>query len=287
MAVDDISFEVKKGETIAFIGPNGAGKSTTIKMLTGILYPTSGEIQVAGLNPQKQRKQLAYKIGTVFGQRSQLMFNLPVADSFELFGRMYDLSSKQITKRQDELKELFDLEEFWDQPVRKLSLGQRMRAEIAASLIHNPEIIFLDEPTIGLDVIAKQKLRKTLRYLNEEFQTTIFLTSHDVGDIESLCQRTVVVNYGKIILDMSTEDLKKKYFKEKFIRIHFSKEVTDFNLPNVEIVKQNDLGVLCKIKTDEHALSALLEKIFSTFPVEDIEVMNPYLESIIGRIYKE
>src|SRR3990167_1008263 len=161
-AVDDISFSVKSGERVAFIGPNGAGKSTTIKMLTGILFPTSGKISILGLNPAKDRKKLAYQIGTVFGQRSQLLPNLPLTDSLEFFGVMYDLGGKQIQKRIEELTELFNLSPFIDQPVRKLSLGQRMRAEVAAALIHKPKIILLDEPTIGLDVVAKKSLRDLL-----------------------------------------------------------------------------------------------------------------------------
>ena len=178
-AVSDVSFEVKEGERIAFIGPNGAGKSTTIKMLTGILFPSSGEINVLGYNPSKDRKKLAYKIGTVFGQRSQLLPNLPLTDSLEFFGVMYDMTNKEIKNRTAELIELFDLGSFIDQPVRKLSLGQRMRAEVAASLIHRPRIIFLDEPTIGLDIVAKKSLRDLLLKINEEEKVTIFLTSHD------------------------------------------------------------------------------------------------------------
>lgn len=175
-AVDNISFEVKEGERIAFIGPNGAGKSTTIKMLTGILFPTRGTISVLGMDPTTQRKELAYKIGTVFGQRSQLFPNLPITDSFEFFGVMYDLSMQEIKERSEELIKIFNLEDFKNQPVRKLSLGQRMRAEIAASLIHKPKVIFLDEPTIGLDVVAKKALRELLIKINKEERTTIFLT---------------------------------------------------------------------------------------------------------------
>lgn len=210
-AVKGVSFSVKKGERIACIGPNGAGKSTTIKMLTGILYPTSGEVHVLGLHPQNDRKRLAYKIGTVFGQRSQLYPNLPLTASLEFFGVMYDLSDEEIKKRSDELVRLFDLDSFKDQPVRKLSLGQRMRAEIACSLIHRPEIIFLDEPTIGLDVVAKAALREILLKLNAEYGTTIFLTSHDVGDIEALCERTIVINHGEIVVDEATSDLVKLF----------------------------------------------------------------------------
>src|SRR3989344_1471702 len=216
-AVDDISFSVAKGERIAFIGPNGAGKSTTIKMLTGILFPTSRKSSILGLNPAKDRKKLAYQIGTVFGQRSQLLPNLPLTDSLEFFGVMYDLGGKQIQKRIEELTELFNLSPFIDQPVRKLSLGQRMRAEVAAALIHKPKIILLDEPTIGLDVVAKKSLRDLLLEINQKEETTIFLTSHDVGDIESLCNRTIIINHGTIIKDLPTDELAKTFVYEKYI----------------------------------------------------------------------
>jgi ABC-2 type transport system ATP-binding protein len=210
-AVDDVSFTIKVGERVAFIGPNGAGKSTTIKMLTGILFPTSGSINILGFDPSIDRKKLAYKIGTVFGQRSNLLPNLPLTDSFELFGVMYDLTDEEIKHRIKELIELFDLQSFVDQPVRKLSLGQRMRAEVACSLMHKPKIILLDEPTIGLDVVAKKSLRDLLLKINKEEGTTIFLTSHDVGDIESLCERTIVINHGTVIKDLPTEELAKTF----------------------------------------------------------------------------
>ncbi|MEK6624926.1 MAG: ATP-binding cassette domain-containing protein, partial [Bdellovibrionota bacterium] len=216
-AVNDISFSVNYGERIAFIGPNGAGKSTVIKMLTGILFPTDGRIQVLGLNPMTERKKLAYQIGTVFGQRSQLLPNLPLTDSFEFFGVMYDMADVEIIRRTKELVELFDLHSFLDQPVRKLSLGQRMRAEIAASLIHNPKIVLLDEPTIGLDVVAKKSLRDLLVKINHEKKTTIFLTSHDVGDIESLCERAIIINHGVIVIDLPTKELSRTFLNEKYI----------------------------------------------------------------------
>lgn len=213
-AVRSCSFKIKAGERVAFIGPNGAGKSTMIKMLTGIIHPTSGSCNVLGKNPQTEIQQLAYSIGTVFGQRSQLFPNLPLVDSLEYFGVMYDLSDEKIKDRIKELVELFDMSEFLDQPVRKLSLGQRMRAEVACALIHEPKIIFLDEPTIGLDVVAKKSLRELLLKLNRQEGTTIFLTSHDVGDIEFLCERTMIMNHGEIIKDLPTKDLVKEFAEE-------------------------------------------------------------------------
>ena len=215
VAVDNISFSIAQGEAIAFIGPNGAGKSTTIKMLTGILWPTSGDVSVLGLSPQKNRKAVVSQIGAVFGQRSNLLPNLPPEDTLRLFGVMYGLSKKEITERIAYLEKTLDIESFRDQPIRTLSLGQRMRVEIACALIHNPKILFLDEPSIGLDIIAKQTLRETLLYLRKEHNITIFLTSHDVGDIEAICDRIIIVNHGKIVVDELTTELYKLVDQEK------------------------------------------------------------------------
>ena len=287
-AVDDISFSVAKGERIAFIGPNGAGKSTTIKMLTGILFPTSGKITVLGLDPTKDRKRLACKIGTVFEQRSQLFPNLPLTDSLEFFGVMYDMSDMQIQKRIPELVDLFDLGSFIDQPVRKLSLGQRMRAEVAASLIHKPEIIFLDEPTIGLDVVAKKSLRDLLLKINTEEQTTIFLTSHDVGDIESLCNRTIVINKGLLVKDLPTEELSRTFVYEKYIDL----------VPKIrfDIFPELPDGIRYATKEPEkvttivdlHTITVLdaLKKLLDLFEVEDVDVYNTDLETVIRHIYE-
>lgn len=287
-AVHDISFSVSQGERIAFIGPNGAGKSTTIKMLTGILHPSHGEIHVLGLDPAKDRKELAYHIGTVFGQRSQLLPNLPLRDSLEFFGVMYDLSNANIKKQTEKLVEIFDLAEFIDQPVRKLSLGQRMRGEVAASLIHKPRIIFLDEPTIGLDVVAKKSLRDLLVRINAEMNTTIFLTSHDVGDIESLCERTLIINHGTLIRDIRTEELARTFVREKYIDVIPVSAHTSFpellvgttyltKQPN-KITVSVDLGVT----TVTEALRHLLD----VFEVADVDVYNADLETVIRHIYE-
>lgn len=217
VAVDDVSFSIKQGETVALIGPNGAGKSTTIKMLTGILHPTSGEVSILGLSPAKDRKKVVAQIGAVFGQRSNLLPNLPLGDTLKLFGVMYGLSKTEIKERIDYLENTLDMKSFRDQAIRTLSLGQRMRVEIACSLIHNPKILFLDEPSIGLDIIAKQNLREVLLQLRDEHNMTIFLTSHDVGDIEAICDRTIVVNHGKIVVDEPTNELHKLIDKEKVV----------------------------------------------------------------------
>lgn len=214
-AVKGVSFSVEEGEMLAFIGPNGAGKSTTIKMLTGILYPDGGRVEVLGIDPTKKRKQLAYQIGTVFGQKEQLWTHLTPYDNFRFFGAIYDLSEKETEERIEELSERFALEAFIDTPVRNLSLGQRIRCEIVASLLHKPKVLFLDEPTIGLDPVVKENIRSLIRQMNREEHTTIFLTSHDVGDIEKLCRRIIIVNDGQIVLDDSMEKMKEHYLRGK------------------------------------------------------------------------
>lgn len=289
VAVNDISFFVEHGERVAFIGPNGAGKSTTIKMLTGILYPSSGSINILGLDPTEDRKKLAYQIGTVFGQRSQLLPNLPLTDSFEFFGVMYDMPDVEIKKRISELSELFDLSSFMDQPVRKLSLGQRMRAEVAVSLIHKPKIILLDEPTIGLDVIAKKALRDLLLKINEEEGTTILLTSHDVGDIKSLCNRTIIINHGEIIKDIATDDLAKAFVLEKYISLIPNTKFSDFlELPEgmkYDIKTANLIKVIVDI--NKLSVKEAIKKLLDMFDVEDIDVFNVGLENVIRKIYEK
>lgn len=288
-AVNGISFNVEEGETIAFIGPNGAGKSTTIKMLTGILYPTSGDIKICGLTPIKDRNSLAYNIGTVFGQRSQLLPNLPLTESMEMFGAMYDMNKTQIKRRIKELVELFELQEFVNQPVRKLSLGQRMRAEIATSLMHNPKIIFLDEPTIGLDVVSKKNLRDLLKKINQEQKVTIFLTSHDTEDIESICDRCIIINHGSIIIDLPTKKLMNDYIKSKRISINPIKELKSYpkliNGLSYLVKEKNhvEIEVNTEAITTKEAMQFLIEK----FDIDDIDINNESLESIIRGIYEK
>jgi ABC-2 type transport system ATP-binding protein len=288
-AVDDISFSAFEGESLAFIGPNGAGKSTTIKMLTGILSPTSGNASVLGLNPQKDRKELALNIGTVFGQRSQLIFNLPIRDSFDLFAKVYEVETTQYTTQREKLIELFDLAEIFDQPVRKLSLGQRMRAEIAVALIHEPPIVFLDEPTIGLDIVAKRKLRENLKSINKNLKTTIFLTSHDAGDIETLCDRTIIVNQGKIIFDDKTSNLKRKYLNKKVVRIALGeKDKLDVKeMPaGIDILKNKGGGVKFTVDTSITSIDEVLKDVIHGKDIQDITIEDPPLEEVIGKIYE-
>ncbi len=216
-AVKSISFSLERGEVLAFIGPNGAGKSTTIKMLTGILHPSRGSAQVLGLTPWQERRKLAYQIASVYGQKSQLWYHLPPQDTFNLLARIYELDMHEYRKRRDFLIESFDIADYIRTPARKLSLGERMRCELAAALLHKPQVIFLDEPTIGLDVIAKQRIRELIGQLNAEEQVTVFLTSHDAGDIEQVCRRAIVINHGDIILDAPVAKLKREYLKVKTV----------------------------------------------------------------------
>lgn len=283
-AVDNISFTVKKGESIAFIGPNGAGKSTTIKMLSSILQPTAGEIKVLGLEPIRQRRELAMKIGTVFGQRSQLVYNLPLTASFELTAAMYQVDDADAKKRIAKLIDQFDLGAFIDQPVRKLSLGQRMRAEVANALIHNPAIIFLDEPTIGLDIVAKRALREVIKSVNREQGTTVFLTSHDVGDIEEVCERTMIVNHGTIMLDAKTADLKRNYLRSKTVSAMPKGAPKKVQVSGIT-PEIKDGRLVFSIDTDKTSLKNFLQAMLDKVDIADITIEDTPLENIIHTLY--
>lgn len=288
-AVNNISFEVEEGETVAFIGPNGAGKSTTIKMLTGIIYPTKGNIKVCGLTPIKDRDELAYKIGTVFGQRNQLLPNLPLTDSMEMFGVMYNMSKEAIDKRIKELTELFNLKDFINQSVRELSLGQRMRAEIATSLMHSPKVIFLDEPTIGLDIVSKKNLRDLFVKINKEEKVTIFLTSHDTEDIHSICNRCIIINHGEIIIDTSTKNLINSYIKKKSITITPDSTFDEFKkLSNgIEYIEQTKDRIIVKVDTEIIGTQKALQELASKYHIDDVNIENESLENIIRGIYEK
>lgn len=285
-AVNNISFNVEKGEIIAFIGPNGAGKSTTIKMLTGILYPNKGDIKVMGIDPSKERKKLAYKIGTVFGQKEQLWTHLTPYDNFKFFGAIYDIDEFTIEKRIKELIEIFELEEFINTPVRNLSLGQRIRCEIAASLIHKPDILFLDEPTIGLDPVVKEKIRILIKRLNKEQKTTIFLTSHDIGDIEKLCKRIIIVNNGKIVMDDSMENLKYHYLNKKIIEVKLNTTINLKDEEGIEVIKAKEHNLKISVDTSKRNISEVIDLI-GTDKIIDMNISNEPLENIITEIYKE
>jgi len=284
-AVNNISFEVEKGEILAFIGPNGAGKSTTIKMLTGILYPTDGQIKVMDLEPSKQRKQLSHKIGTVFGQKEQLWTHLTPYDNFKFFGAIYDIPDEEVEKRIEDLSTTFELQKFINTPVRNLSLGQRIRCEIVAALIHKPEILFLDEPTIGLDPVVKENIRKLIKKMNKELGTTIFLTSHDVGDIEKLCKRVIIINNGKIIMDDSMTNLKYHYLNKKIIEVKMKEKINLKDEDGIKILK--DKGNNLKIELDGQKKTVTdIIKMLDAEKIMDINISSIPLEEIITEIYK-
>ena len=285
-AVKDISFEVEEGEIIAFIGPNGAGKSTTIKILTGILFPDGGDIKVLGINPTKERKKLAYNIGTVFGQKEQLWMHLTPYDNFKFFAAIYDIPEKKAEEKIKELNELFDLDKFINTPVRNLSLGQRIRCEIVASLIHEPKILFLDEPTIGLDPVVKDSIRKLIKKMNKEYNTTIFLTSHDVSDIEKLCKRVIIINNGKIVLDDSMTNLKYHYLNRKIVEVKSKEKINFYNEDGITVLKENEKNLKLQIDTKTKNLSDVL-KLIDPENIIDINISNTPLEDIISDIYKE
>ncbi len=285
-AVDNISFRVEEGEILAFIGPNGAGKSTTIKMLTGILYPEVGKATVMGINPTAKRKKLAYQIGTVFGQKEQLWMHLTPYDNFKFFGAIYDLRDEEAELRIEELKKVFELEEFINTPVRNLSLGQRIRCEIVASLIHRPKILFLDEPTIGLDPVVKENIRTLIKKMNKEYKTTIFLTSHDVGDIEKLCKRIIIVNHGSIVLDDSMENLKYHYLNKKIVEVKL-REAMDMSVEEgITVVKSKGSNLKLEVDTTKKTIADAL-KLIDSDNILDINISNVPLENIITEIYKE
>lgn len=284
-AVDRVSFGVEEGEVLAFIGPNGAGKSTTIKMLTGILYPDGGRVEVLGIDPAKKRKQLAYQIGTVFGQKEQLWTHLTPYDNFCFFGAIYDLSGREAERRIAELTEIFELSDFINTPVRSLSLGQRIRCEIVASLIHKPRVLFLDEPTIGLDPVVKENIRMLIRQMNKELHTTIFLTSHDIGDIEKLCRRIVIVNSGQIVMDDSMEHLKYHYLNRKIVEVKLQEEAALPKTEGITILKQKGSRVRLEVDTSVIKINDALRSIDAEH-VEDINISNIPLENIIMEIYR-
>ena len=284
-AVDNISFSVEEGEAVAFIGPNGAGKSTTIKMLTGILYPTSGDISVLGLNPSKDRVKLSYSIGSVFGQKEQLWVHLTAYENFKFFGSIYDIKKQELEERIEHLAGIFDIKSFMDQPVKSLSLGQRMKCEMVASLLHNPKMLFFDEPTIGLDPIAKETLRKLIKKINRELGTTILFTSHDVGDIEEVCKRVIIINDGKIVLDDSMRNLKYHYLNKKLVEVNLKSNVKIKETEGIKVLKAKDTLYKIEVDMNKSTMDELLG-LFKADDLQDITISSTPLEDIIKTIYR-
>lgn len=293
-AVDDISFHVPEGEILGFIGANGAGKSTTIKMLTGILTPTSGSIRINGQVPYKNRKKYVKEIGVVFGQRTQLWWDLPLVETFSVLKQIYQVEDKAFNERMDLLNEVLELEDFIKSPVRTLSLGQRMRADLAASLIHNPKVLFLDEPTIGLDVAVKNNIRKAITQINEQEKTTIILTTHDLNDIESLCKRIVMIDKGKVMYDGSLTQMKTQFGKYREVNMSlFNNEqleklnfIADFKVENDDIkINRNKEKITVTFNAEKISISDMLSYILANVSVKDLSVSDVNIEEIVCRMY--
>ena len=286
-AVRGITFQMEAGELLGFIGPNGAGKSTTIKMLTGILHPSGGNAKVLGYIPWKERQKLAYHIGTVFGQRPQLWYHLPAIDTFRLFGRIFEMDDNETRKRISFLSETFEIGDLLETPVRKLSLGQRMRCEVAASLLHRPRLLLLDEPSIGLDVVAKQRIRDAIREMAQIENVGVLLTSHDAGDLEALCKRVIIINHGQIVYEDKVSNLKRKFLTSKLVEVRYADQVSkSFNVDGVEIIKIGTYGVKLRFDTSRTSVEKVLSHLTNAGSVVDITISDPPLEEVIANIYQ-
>jgi ABC-2 type transport system ATP-binding protein len=284
-AVRDLSFTADAGERLAYIGPNGAGKSTSIKMLTGILHPTSGDVSVLGLVPWRERKPLARRIGTLFGQRSQLWLELTPRQSLRMLAAIFGVDDQTLARRTGELGELLEAADLFDSPVRTLSLGQRMRCELAACLLHQPDILFLDEPTIGLDLTAKQRFRELLVRLNEERGTTIFLTSHDVADIEHVARRVIVINHGSVIYDDDVTSMRRSILSTKLIEVHLEHAIGDVDFEGVTVTSQTATTLELVVDTSRRPVRGVVDELLASLPVSDLSIVDPPLEQVIGSIY--
>ena len=286
-AVEDVSFEIEKGEIVGYIGPNGAGKSTTIKMLSGILKPTAGNIIIDGLNPFKDRRKYVSKIGVVFGQRSQLAWDIPAEDTFDLLRDIYKINNNEYQKTKEELVNLLDIKDIIKQPVRSLSLGQRMRCEIAASLLHKPEILFLDEPTIGLDTTSKKIVREFIKKINKQQKVTIILTTHDMFDIDALAKRIILIGRGKILYDGTLNNLKRKYGSYKNITVNTKEKVTLTKLNGVIKKEKINGGYNFIIDSNILTISKFVNYLSKNYSIEDIDIDNENIDDMILKLYDE
>ena len=287
VAVEGVTMSLEAGELVGYIGPNGAGKSTTIKMLTGILVPTSGEIHVAGLVPHLERKKNARNIGVVFGQRSQLYWDLPLVESFELLRAIYAVPRDRYKANMAEFTQLLEMGDFMNTPVRQLSLGQRMRGDFAAAMLHDPRIVYLDEPTIGLDVLAKEAIREFVARVNAERGTTFILTTHDLTDVERLCKRIVLIDEGRVIYDGGVEGIKEQYGTHRTLVVSLAGDPSNVAVADAELESRE--GNVVRLRFDRKAISAdqLIRRVTERYAVNDVSIEEPELESIIRRIYVE
>jgi len=285
-AVDDVSFEIQQGDIVGYLGPNGAGKSTTIKLLTGVLYPTAGSVEVNGLIPHQNRTANAYNIAVVYGQRSQLWWDLPLRDSFEILAAMYKLPQAHCKHMLDFLIDLLEMQEFLDQPVRKLSLGQRMKGDIVAALLHEPNILYLDEPTIGLDVVSKNRILRFLRDLNAERRTTIILTTHNLSDVAQICPRIMIIDHGKIILDAQQSDILARFGQQRQLIVEFADGIRDVTLPEGEIVREEANKLWIAFDRERVSAFDLVHALGTDSGIKDIAIQEAGIESIVEQIYK-
>jgi ABC-2 type transport system ATP-binding protein len=290
-AVDGISFGIDAGEMVGCIGPNGAGKSTTIKMLTGILVPTSGHVEVAGLVPDRRRREVARRIGVVFGQRTQLWWDLPLIESLDLLRYIYRIPAVRYRENLDQFRELLELDPFLNTPVRQLSLGQRMRGDLAAALLHDPPIVYLDEPTIGLDVVAKHRIRGFLRRINRERGVTILMTTHDVADLEQLCSRLLIIDHGKLLYDGGLEEMRGRFGEERTLVVDLAEEADEapgpLAVPNAREVRADGPRRWLRFGSSDVAATDLIAAVTSRYRVQDISIEEPEIEEIIRRVYEE
>ncbi|MFV9510606.1 ABC transporter ATP-binding protein [Tepidibacillus sp. LV47] len=286
IAVDDISFSIEAGEMVGYIGPNGAGKSTTIKMLTGILVPTSGEIRVNGLIPYRERQKNAKQIGVVFGQRIQLWWDLPTIDSFELLKRVYQIPEQRYKMNMEIFTEILGIDEFYQTPVRQLSLGQRMRADIAAALLHDPIILFLDEPTIGLDVVAKEKIRNFIQQINKERGVTVILTTHDMADIEKLTKRMILIDQGRVMYDGELAKIKELYGKNRFLIVDLEVDAK-IEVQGAKLIKEEGKRKWIQFDREKISASELIHQLSNRYEIRDLTIEEPEIEDIIRQIYEQ
>jgi ABC-2 type transport system ATP-binding protein len=285
-AVEDISFEVGEGEIIGYLGPNGAGKSTTIKLLTGVLYPSSGQVLVNGCAPHKNRTRNAFHIGVVYGQRSQLWWDLPLQDSFEVLAAMYRMPRRRYRASLDSLVALLDMESFLDQPVRKLSLGQRMRGDIAAALLHEPPILYLDEPTIGLDVVSKNKVLQFLQDINAQRKTTILLTTHNLSDVEKICPRILIIDRGKIVLDATQRAILDRFGRQRVLIVEFENGVREIQAPHARVIREEENRVWVAFDRSQVSAFDVVNALGTDKGIKDISIKEADIESIVAQIYE-
>ena len=286
-AVDNISFSVEPGELVGYLGPNGAGKSTTIKMLTGLLVPTGGEMIVNGRVPWQERQAHVNRIGAVFGQRTTLWWDLPVIESLELLQHIYKIPEDRFRQNLNEFTEMLELTPFLNSPVRSLSLGQRMRADISAALLHDPDLLFLDEPTIGLDVVAKERIRQFITHINQERGTTVLLTTHDLSDVEKLCDRVMIIDRGKLLYNGRLDSLQDRFGGKRELVVDMAEPYEDTTVAHAQIVSQEGLRVTYQFERQAISASALIGQLSTQFRIQDLAVREPDIEATIRRIYEE